>query len=210
MKKSKLHGVLRIAVLVLAGILLGLGIYNFNAQLLVGDPMPMPLGIGASVVLSGSMEPELSIDDMIIVKKTDHFYKDQVVVFRDGDGLTVHRILEVGEDTVTTMGDANNTADAPIKKSDIKGEVIFVIPGFGAVFAVLRHPAVILAVAVLAIVLFELSFKREKKDDQTELDRLREQIEQLSGELTPPPDASADTDSTFEESETLDDELNNQ
>ncbi len=183
MKQKKLRTVIRMTVLVIAGILLGLGIYHLNAEKLLGDPMPMPLGIGVSVVMSGSMEPELSIDDVIIVKKTDEFYVDQLVVFRDGGSMVVHRVIAVDGNTLTTKGDANNTEDAPIDVSAVKGEVVAVIPAIGGVVEIIRQPVVIILVAALAILLFELSFRKEKKKDSDEMSRLKEEIAQLSQEV---------------------------
>ena len=54
---------LRRLVLVLLGLLMGLQIYFVNAGRVMGDPLPMPFGYGAAVVLSGSMEPTYSAAD---------------------------------------------------------------------------------------------------------------------------------------------------
>ena len=48
--------VFRYIVFSFIGIVLGLFVYNQNAQGLLRDKMPMPFGYGMSVVLSGSME----------------------------------------------------------------------------------------------------------------------------------------------------------
>ncbi len=183
MKNKQLRTVIRMTVLIIAGILLGLGIYHLNAETLLGDPMPMPLGIGVSVVMSGSMEPELSVDDVIIVKSTDEFHVDQLVVFRDGGSMVVHRVIAVGEDTLTTKGDANNTPDDPIAMDAVKGEVIAVIPAIGAAVEIIQNPIVIILIAAVAIVLFELSFRKEKKQDNDEMARIKDEIDQLNQEL---------------------------
>ena len=52
----------------------------------------------------------------------------------------LHRIINIDGDTVTTKGDANNVADAPIQKSQIKGVLVYDIPRLGAVVHIIRKP----------------------------------------------------------------------
>ena len=66
-KKKQL--IFRLILFVIISAILGVGIYTMNAKMLMNDMMPMPLGVGMGVVVSGSMEPELSIDDVIFVVK---------------------------------------------------------------------------------------------------------------------------------------------
>ena len=47
----------RILMIVVISLVIGLSIYSWNARRVVGNSLPMPFGIGSSVVLSGSMEP---------------------------------------------------------------------------------------------------------------------------------------------------------
>ena len=62
--------------------------------------MPMPFGFGISAVLSGSMEPEYSTDDLVIVRSTDVYQIGAVVVYQDGSTLIMHRIIAVDDDPV--------------------------------------------------------------------------------------------------------------
>ena len=66
--KIKIKDVLRWLLIVVCGLILGVNVYLANANSLVGNQLPMPFGYGAAVVLSGSMEPEFSEGDLIIVK----------------------------------------------------------------------------------------------------------------------------------------------
>ncbi len=174
---------LRIFLLLLVALILGLGIYQFNAKLLLGDPMPMPLGVGASVVLSGSMEPKLSVNDLIIVKKTDALHIDQIIVYQDGNSLVVHRIIAIDGDMITTQGDANNAADRPIAKEAVKGGVIAAIPHMGLVVRLLQEPFVILSILGLALWLIARTERREKSEDISELDKIKQEIKELSEKL---------------------------
>ncbi len=173
----------RIALLSVIGIVLGLTVYKINAKFLLGDPLPMPLGIGASVVISGSMEPELSVYDLLVIKKTEAFALEQIVVFQDGDSLIVHRIKAIDEDSVTTKGDANSAYDEPIPREAIKGEVILAIPLLGALVLLIQNPVIIILLLIIALLLLERSYKREKEQKETELEEIKREIEKLNGDL---------------------------
>ncbi len=177
------RAIFRTALLVLAALVIGFGIYNFNAKTLVGDKLPMPFGIGLSVVLTGSMEPSLSEGDLVVVRRTDELREGQIIVYQEDGLLVIHRIKRLGEETVITQGDANNTEDDPIPRSAVKGELLFRIPGIGRAFQLLRHPAVMLSLLALALLLTEISFRRGRSEDREDLGRIREEIEALSREL---------------------------
>ena len=63
---KKIKTILRITVLVLVSAVLGVNLYTWNARSLLGNALPMPFGYGAAVVLTGSMEPTIMTDDLII------------------------------------------------------------------------------------------------------------------------------------------------
>ena len=85
------------------------------------------------VVLTGSMEPDISPGDYITVLKVnlDKLKEGDVVTYsREGTSVT-HKIVSIDGDTVITQGTANNIADEPITKSDIIGKYMFKIPSVG-------------------------------------------------------------------------------
>ena len=182
MKKTKLFAILRRIVLALAAIVFGVRMYAWNAESLVGNRMPMPFGYGMAVVLSGSMEPALSVNDLIVAKETEEYAVGDMVVFQDGDSVVVHRVVTLDEETVQTKGDANNVADAPISRELVKGKVIAYIPGAGYVVNFLRTPVGIFVVLAAAVVLMELSYRKEKQKDDDELERIKAEIRKLKDE----------------------------
>lgn len=181
-KKNKLGGVLRILLLIVCGAIIGINVYSFNAGRLVGNKLPMPFGYGAAVVLSGSMEPTFSAGDMIIVRESDEFTVDDIVVFQDKDSLVVHRIIKTDGDTVTTRGDANNVSDDPVELSDVKGKVVLCIPFVGNIVNFLKTPIGIALVILAAIVLLEIPRIREKKKDSEQRQQILDEIERLKSE----------------------------
>lgn len=180
--KFKLKDAIRLTLLVLCGLIVGVNVYLANANSLVGNQMPMPFGYGAAMVLSGSMEPTFSTGDLIIVKEADNYKEDDIVVFQDGNILVVHRVLQIDGENITTKGDANNAADAPILLSAVKGKVLFWIPYAGYAVEALKTPVGTICVVVLAIALVEIPRRIEQKKDEEERRKILEEIEQLKKE----------------------------
>lgn len=172
----------RVLVILLSGLLLGLCVYFLNAGLAAGtgkSTPPMPFGMGAGVVLSGSMEPELHVDDLIFVRRAKEYAVGDVVVYQDGRSSVVHRIVAVDGSSVTTKGDANNAADEPVSASDISGKVVGKLPRGGLIVRFLRSPLGVLLVLAAAVLLLELSFRREKSQGDRDIEALRAEIRRL-------------------------------
>ena len=178
-KRFSKKTVFRYIVFSFIGIVLGLFVYTQNAKGLLKDKIPMPFGYGMSVVLSGSMESRLSVDDLVIIKATDNYKVNDIVLFQDGNSFVIHRIIEIDGDTVTTKGDANNTADEPINKSQIKGVLVYDIAGLGAVVNILKQPVSVFIILAAAFLLTEFSYRKEKDTDTEELDEIKKMIEEL-------------------------------
>lgn len=188
MRKQKtvrevLKSTTRIILLVFAALTVGLNIYTVNALRIGGNAVPMPFGVGAAVVLSGSMEPELSVGDLLIVLDSSSYEIGDVVVYQDGNIAVTHRIVRFSdEEEIVTQGDANNTEDDPISAEAIKGEVVAVIPFVGYVINAIKTPIVTICILALAVFLLERSFRAEKQTDNEKLDSIKAEIERLKQE----------------------------
>lgn len=180
--KAKLKVIIRITLISLAALILGLNVYTLNASRLAGNPMPMPFGIGAATVLSGSMEPELSVGDFLIVVERDEYEVGDVIVYQNGRSAITHRIVEINGDEIITRGDANNVDDEPINAEQIKGEVVLAIPWLGYLVNIIKTPIGTLCLLALSVFLLERSFHTEKKGDEDELAAIRAEIERLKKE----------------------------
>lgn len=202
--KSKLKTALRLLLLVVCGSILGINIYLANAKSLVGNQLPMPFGYGAAIVLSGSMEPEFSKGDLIIVEEASEFAINDIVVFQDGSSLVVHRIIAIDGETVTTKGDANNVADNPIELSALKGKVLLWIPLVGTVVSFLKTPVGTILILAAAILLIEIPRRREKKQDDDERQKIIDEIIRLKKESLE--SGGGDTEATPEPKEANDGE----
>ncbi len=161
------------------GVILGMNAYLANARGLGGNQLPMPFGIGVAVVLSGSMEPALEINDIIFVREADSYEVGDIVVYQSGQTLIVHRMIARDGENLITQGDANNAADPPIAIHAVKGEVIAHIPAVGLAVNALKTPVGILIVLIAAFALTEFSFRKEKDRDEKELEAIKAEIRRL-------------------------------
>ena len=82
-------------------------------------------------VITGSMEPTISVEDYILVKETDvnTLETGDIIAFYSSDPtikgmIVIHRIIDINEDgTFKTMGDANPVPDDyPVEASSIVGK----------------------------------------------------------------------------------------
>ena len=177
--KFNLKSTFRLLLLILCGLILGVNVYLANANSLLGNQFPTPFGYGAAVVLSGSMEPELSMGDLIIVCESETYKENDVVVFQDRGILVVHRIIAVDGDTFVTRGDANNVADEPINISAIKGKVLFWIPFVGNIVSLIKTPIGTICIIAVAILLIEIPLRNEKKKGDKEKQKIIDEINRL-------------------------------
>ena len=74
--------VLRALLIIVISVTIGLTVYTWNARRMFHNELPMPFGVGAAIVLTGSMEPTLNVNDLVIVKKTDNIEIGDIVVFQ--------------------------------------------------------------------------------------------------------------------------------
>lgn len=175
--------VLKYAAVLTLCLVLGYNTYLINAEKTAGNAMPMPFGIGISEVVSGSMEPAISIGDLLVVKEQPTYRLEEIVVYQSGSMAIVHRIIEISGNTVITKGDANNAADDPVTVDNIRGKVICVIPKLGYAVSFLQTLPGMLLVVVMAILLLELSFWKKQRQDEQSLEQIKEEIRRLRQEL---------------------------
>ena len=169
----------RIVLIVLLSVFLGGSVYSLNARRVMRNALPMPFGVGVSVVLSGSMEPTLSVNDLVIVRAAESYAEGDVVVYQSGSSLVIHRIVRVEDEYVVTKGDANNTEDDPVSLSAVKGRMAFAIPFLGLPVRLLQSTLGSVLVIVLIAALVSLSWRKERAEDDKKLDDIKEEIRRL-------------------------------
>ena len=181
---SNRAALVRRAVLVLLGLVLGVCVYAANARTVVGNQLPMPFGYGLANVLSGSMEPTFSKGTLLVVQAGNNVAEGDIVVYQDANELVVHRVVACEGSTVVTQGDANNVADQPFDKSQVKGKIVAWVPWLGNVVDALRSPLGVVTLIVAALALVELSFRRQQAADNNQLEAIKQEIRQLKEEAS--------------------------
>lgn len=134
---------------------------------------PSFLGIKSYVIISGSMQPNLDIGDVVVVKdyNEEKPQKGDIISFRQGHSVVTHRINEIiekdGVATYKTKGDNNNIEDSEtIKYENIEGKVIKVIPKIGKIILTLKNKTIIIAIMVVYYIylLHGQSIRRKKEN----------------------------------------------
>ena len=129
---------------------------------------PNIFGYSLFRVVTGSMEPQIPVDSLILVKREEAstLQVGDVISFYSRDPsllgeVNTHRIVEIHENegslSFTTKGDANNIVDRyDTREEDLLGKVVFSSASIGKFVRLLSNPLVffpfiILPLAILII-----------------------------------------------------------
>ena len=115
-----------------------IGIFLIVLVLLLMVPTLLPriMGYQTYNVISGSMEPELPVGCLVLVKSIppETVKENDIIVFHRGDSIITHRVVEVQKEErqFITKGDANESRDvSPIPYQDLVGIVTHHYAGLG-------------------------------------------------------------------------------
>ena len=133
--------------------------------------VPQVLGYSVFRVMTGSMEPEIREDSLLVVKKTppEDIAPGDVISFFSPDpmlegAVNTHRVVRIEKESgrirFITKGDANVIEDTyPTDASALVGRVVFKSYGLGKVVSLLSNPLVfgiIILLPLLVILLMNL------------------------------------------------------
>lgn len=157
------------------------------------EKVPTFMGVAPLIVLSGSMEPTIQIDDLIFTKeiKAEDIKVNDVICFKpfDAENVVTHRVTAISQDKgityYTTKGDANNVEDTDkVQGIQVVGKYFARIGGAGKVATFLQSPigmVIFVAIPLALFLLYDLlrriiynkSKKKEVNAEKEELERLR-------------------------------------
>lgn len=125
------------------------------------------MGIRPYIVLSGSMEPEISTGSLCFIN-TRSPYKDikmgDVIAYEKGGMLVIHRSVKVTKSGIETKGDANRISDGiTTTAANYKGKVFYSIPVLGYIFRFLLSVTgkSIAVMCICLYLLYQILFKKE-------------------------------------------------
>ena len=131
---------------------------------MMGSNKDYPEMFGYSVfsVATGSMEPTIKQYDIILVKKQDNYYEQDIVTFPDTNAnnkevYITHRIIKKRGNTIVTKGDNNNAKDATINENIIIGKVVKVFSNGGIWQKVFTTPKIMIMIFI-TLILFDIAF----------------------------------------------------
>lgn len=142
---------------------------------------PSIFGIKTFCIISGSMEPAIQVNDVVLIKEVpqSEINKGDIISFNSAGEIITHRIINIeisnsGELLYTTQGDANNIEDdAKIIFTDIEGKYIGKIPKIGKIILALKSK-VTLGIVLTVLILFYII---EQKSNNKKIKRSNERKE---------------------------------
>lgn len=147
------------------------------------------MGYRIFTVISGSMEPQYSVGDLLYVKDAD------VNTIKVGDPITfllnenlvvaTHRVVRIDAENqhFYTKGDANQTEDSePVHFNNVIGVPKFAIPKLGYVSDFVQNPpgmyiTIGVGVILVFIVFVPDMFKKEKDNEEDEVNKVQSEID---------------------------------
>lgn len=183
-KRKKKAEIVKRAISIIAYILLiPLLIYNISLMAqAIANPNKTPsfLGIKTYTIVSGSMEPEIQIGDIVIVKEVeeDKLQEGDIISFRQGQSVVTHRIIGIieneNEKTYKTKGDNNNIEDRQeIGFALIEGKLIGKIPFLGKIAQMLQGKITVIVIALMVYIYFSHISKINRIKNRRKVKRMK-------------------------------------
>lgn len=153
------------------------------AVLLIISVFPITGNYKIMTVISGSMEPDIKMGSVVVVKPIDDYKIGDVISFgpvTKTKAPTSHRIFDIkvidGKSVYITKGDINNAPDTrEVLEKDVIGKVLFDIPYVGYAVDFARKPIgfTLIIVVPAALIIFdeikkiyeEIKKKKAKKEE---------------------------------------------
>lgn len=130
------------------------------------------LGFRQYMVDTGSMEPQYSIGDLIIIKETpkEKIQVGDVINYTSANGIDTitHRVVEIlekdGETYYKTKGDNNNEEDPDLVNfNQVQGVLVFKISKLGTIIKKMLTENGIIIILAFIILLYLRDEKKEEK-----------------------------------------------
>ena len=162
-------------LIVIFGLILIITVYNDVQIKVLNKSYADFFGYTTFEVQTGSMSPTINANDLIIVKRGNTPKIRDIITYKKGNDFITHRVVEAYKETYVTKGDANNAKDEAIKKDQIVGTVIKIIPNFGAFRQTLLNPVVLITLIVTVYILsrlfsnkplFKIKVQKRKKEKE--------------------------------------------
>lgn len=144
------------------------------------------LGIYMFNIVSESMEPNLKINDVVVVKKVEkqQLQKGDIITFKQDERIISHRIEDIIKEKETikfrTKGDNNEISDPDLVDSgQVYGKVLFSIKKIGNVISYIQNVRGFLNVAIFIVIVYILVSLRDKQKNNRKKKRKKYEIKKM-------------------------------
>lgn len=120
-----------------------------------------PFGIRTAIVLTGSMEPSLKINDFVIMRKTKSIKVNDIISYKLNNSEILHRVIRINNNEIVTKGDANNKEDNPISINQVTGVYVGKIKYLGSIITFITKPIIFSTIITLLAVILFIPVKKE-------------------------------------------------
>ena len=140
------------------------------------------LGFKAYTITTNSMEPNIRLGDVVIVKnaKQEDIQLGDVITFKRQNDTITHRIIDKEENgeqvKFVTKGDNNNIEDEErIKIEQIKGKVVLRVPYLGHLITLLENQIVFLLILFIILIICFFKLRKYEKIEKRRSKKLDEE-----------------------------------
>jgi len=166
--------IIKITLLIVIVTIVAVFLIFFRPVALGGDTLYEP-------VFTGSMEPAVPVGSVAVIKPVDYntLQKGDIICFKfSGPQSITHRIINITNEGFITKGDANEDPDQWIvKKENIIGKLIFIIPYIGYIGYFVKTPIgftlLIIIPATLLIIAEIRNIIKYRKNKEKSIDKPR-------------------------------------
>ncbi len=114
-------------------------------------------------VVTGSMEPTIKVNSLILIKEQKDYKVNDIVTFKSDNSYVTHRIVSIEDDKVVTKGDNNNTEDKTISKNDIVGKLVRELKIYGFIMYLLSNPITWALIISVFLIMLSISGNKERQ-----------------------------------------------
>ncbi len=187
---KKLKNIVLIIILILLTPIIFISLVITIDSYIHKDKIPSFFGWKPFIVLSGSMESQINVGDIVVVKEieTNKLKEGDVIAFRNGDIVIIHRIIEkeenAGKIQYITKGDNNNVKDkGKVQEEQIEGIYKFKIIKLGNIAMFIQTPlgaiALISTPVILLLIMYIDENRKEKEYVEQKEKELNDMIEEI-------------------------------
>lgn len=144
------------------------------------------LGIYMFNIVSGSMEPTLGINDVVVVQKCEPSQLEigDIITFQQNERTISHTILDITEEKGSikfkTKGDNNKIPDPDlVEEGQVYGKVLFKIDKIGKAISYIQNARGFINVAIFAVIVFILVSLRDKQKNTRKMKRKKYEIKKM-------------------------------